>query len=116
MSLKMRELRGDDLFTLLSLFEKLDVVDDIVEIFSGTDTQEMTPELITARGKKIIGSLLQKLLENLPKVKTEINQLLADLTGKSIEEISALPFGQYIQLIKDFIKKAEFTDFLSSIA
>lgn len=39
--LKLRELQGDDLFTLLGIFAKLEIQDDIVEIFNGVDTSDL---------------------------------------------------------------------------
>ncbi|WP_218944395.1 hypothetical protein [Bacillus cereus] len=114
--MELRELRGDDLFALLAIFGKLDIVDEIVDIFQGIDTADLTAEEIEKRGKKVIGDLLGKLLKNIGMIKVELNTLLADLTGTTVKEVGALSLAAYTKLIKDFISKPEFKDFLSSIA
>lgn len=115
--LEMRELRGDDVFTLLAIFGKLDIEDEIVEMFNGVDTSDITnKEVITARGKKLMTSLVSKLLKNVTVVKTELNSFLGELTDTSAEEVGALNIASYFALIKDFAQKPELKDFFSSLS
>ena len=115
--LEMRELRGDDVFTLLEIFGKLDIQDEIVEAFNGVDTSEVTDKKVIAeRGKALMTNLVSKLLKNVTVIKTELNSFLGELTGTSAEEVGALGIASYFGLIKDFAQKPELKDFFSSLS
>ena len=138
----MRELKGDDLFTLLSIVGKLDIKDEFIKMFE--KNLESSPELqlldhqdkkptkaelkkleeqrvkteveAEKRGMEAAASLMQKVLLNLNKIKHDINSLLADLTGEPVETITNLGLKDYTALIIAFFKKEELADFFSSIA
>lgn len=142
MTLEMRELKGDDLFTLLAIVGKLDVKDEFINLFeknieSGEKVvpldhktkeptkaekkkidaaKEKADKEATKRGIEMGAVLLQKVMLNLKDIKLDINSLLADLTGASISEISSLGLKDYTGLLVDFFKKPELADFFSSIA
>lgn len=134
MTLEMRELKGDDLFTLLSIVGKLDIKEEFIKMFEGNseagkvvpaDKKKKEPtkaELAKQeaeaekRGMEAMASLMQKVLMNAGKLKTDINSLLSDLTGATIKEIQELGLKQYTGLIIGFFKKPELADFFSSIA
>ncbi|WP_270319371.1 hypothetical protein [Lactococcus petauri] len=112
--LEMRELCGDDLFTLLDIFAKLEIQDDIVEMFKGVDTDDMS--VIEARGMALMTTLISKLLKNVSVVKVELNSFLGELTGKTAEEIGHLGLATYAKLVKDFATKPELKDFFQSLS
>ncbi|MCR8704184.1 hypothetical protein [Weissella cibaria] len=125
MTLEMRELRGDDLFTMLNIVTKLGIKDEFVKLFDGAvadakanaeneDADNSINESVM--GVKVVAALLQVVLGNLSVVKHELNSLLADLTGQTEQQIADLPFSDYTGLIMAFFKKPELTDFFHSIA
>ncbi|EHH1613266.1 hypothetical protein J7H79_001060 [Enterococcus faecalis] len=142
MTLEMRELKGDDLFTLLAIVGKLDVKDEFINLFEKNiesaekvvpldhkskeptkaeqkkidAAKEKAEKAATKRGIEMGAVLLQKVMLNLKDIKLDINSLLADLTGASISEISSLGLKDYTGLLVDFFKKPELADFFSSIA
>lgn len=137
MTLEMRELQGDDLFTMLAIVGKLDIKEDFIALFEQNiesdkaipmdhknkkPTKAQLVELAKKekeaekRGMEAMASLLQKVLMNSGKLKTDINALFADLTGKKPEEIKKLNLKDYTSLIIAFFKKPELADFFSSIA
>lgn len=125
MTLEMRELRGDDLFTILNIVTKLGIKDEFVKLFDGAvadakanDENEDADKSIneSVMGVKVVAALLQVVLGNLSVVKHELNSLLADLTGQTEQQIADLPFSDYTGLIMAFFKKPELTDFFHSIA
>ena len=141
MTIEMRELRGDDLYTLLGILGKLDVKDDIVALFEKNidQTAKIIPldhkkkeptkaeqkaikarekeEAIAAkkRGMELTATVLQKVLFNIKTIRAEINDLLADLTDLDISEIRELGLKEYTGLIIGFFKKPELKDFFESI-
>lgn len=134
MALEMRELKGDDLFMLLSIVGKLDIKDEFIKLFEENveatgkqpqDHKKKEPtkaELAKAeaeaqrRGMEAMATLMQKVLLNAGKLKTDINTLLADLCCVPVKEIQALGLKEYTSLIVGFFKKPELADFFSSIA
>ena len=103
----MRELMGDDLFILLSIFSKLDIKEDIVVLFeSSSETltverieelkkkyknhdelkqalKEDLEKLINARGMRIIANLIVKVMASIGTAKEEINTLLSQQIGRA---------------------------------
>ena len=131
--MELRELRGDDMFSMLSIIGKLDIKDDLVELFEkqqDKDSQllghlskkptkaekEKQDKMLEKRGMQMIAGLIQTILANINKAKLDINTFLADLTNTSIQEIQGLNFVDYTQLIVKFFKKPELKDFLTSIS
>lgn len=120
--MEMRELNGGDLFVLLAIVGKLDVKDEIVALFGAdkvdaTQMDEAAVEaLVEQRGAGIIATLIQKSMVHLVNIKTDINALLADLTGATIEEIEKLGLAEYTNLLVSFFKKKELKDFFTCIA
>lgn len=131
----MRELKGDDVFSLLSIVGKLDIKDEFVKMFESsvedaikavpTDKKKKEPtrkereeaELqAQKRGMNAVALILQKVLLNINLVKSDINELLAELTGKKVSEIKELGLKEYTSLLVAFFKKPELADFFSSIA
>lgn len=131
--MELRELRGDDMFSMLSIIGKLDIKDDLVELFEkqqDKDSQllghlskkptkaekEKQEKMLEKRGMQMIAGLIQTILANINKAKLDINTFLADLTNTSIQEIQELNFVDYTQLLVKFFKKPELKDFLTSIS
>ena len=129
----MRELRGDDMFSMLSIIGKLDIKDDLVELFEKQQEKdgkmlghlskkptkaekEKQERMLEKRGMQMIAGLIQTILANINKAKLDINTFLADLTNTSIQEIQELNFVDYTQLLVKFFKKPELKDFLTSIS
>ena len=144
MTLEMRELKGDDLFTLLSIVGKMDIKDEFMTLFqnnveSGSvanvvplDHKKKQPtkaELAKQeadkakqeaeaerRGMEAMAGMLQKVLLNAGKLKNDINTLLSDMTGEPLNTIQNLSLKDYTALILAFFRKPELSDFFSSIA
>ncbi|KRM79472.1 hypothetical protein FC84_GL001652 [Lapidilactobacillus dextrinicus DSM 20335] len=137
MAIEMRELRGDDLFSLLAIVGKLDIKDEFVKMFERNveatnvvpmDHQSKKPtkveqakidlseKEVEKRGMEMAASMLQKVLVNLKAIKYEVNELLADLTGLTLADIQSLGLKDYTTLLISFFKKPELKDFFESIA
>jgi len=134
MTLEMRELKGDDLFTLLSIVGKMDIKDEFIKMFeNNSNADKVVPmdhkkkeptkaELAKQeaeaekRGMEAMAGLLQKVLVSAGKIKGDMNALFADLTGKPKKDIETLGLKEYTALIITFFKKPELADFFSSIA
>lgn len=124
----MRPLMADDIFQVLALIEKLDLVDTLKDLFKGelrdkiisnykndgknkNDKKEKSEQLINESvGFDIMVELGGLAVRRIPMAKQEINDLLASLTGKTAEEIGQLPIATYIGLVKDFFTHNDFKE------
>ena len=124
----MRPLMADDIFQVLALIEKLDLVDTLKDLFKGelrdkiisnykkdeknkNDKKEKSEQLINESvGFDIMVELGGLAVRRIPMAKQEINDLLASLTGKTAEEIGQLPIAIYIGLVKDFFTHNDFKE------
>ena len=134
MTLEMRELKGDDLFTLLSIVGKTDIKDEFIKMFENNSNADKVVPMdhkkkeptkaekakqeaeAEKRGMEVMANLLQKVLVNIGTIKKDINGLLADLTGQTVKDIQNLGLKEYTALVIAFFKKPELADFFSSIA
>lgn len=130
--MEMRELKGDDIFVMLSILGKLDVQDDVMDLIDKqfetgksislndrkskklTKAEQVEQEImIEKRGAKMVGGIAFTVIKNIGKAKDDINAFLADLTG---EDVSKLSMPEYVKLISDFFKKEELKDFFKSMS
>ena len=134
MTLEMRELKGDDLFTLLAIVGKMDIKDEFMLLFKQNseastvepaDHKKKQPTKADLakqeadaekRGMEAMAGMLQKVLLNAGKLKNDINTLLSDMTGEPLNTIQNLSLKDYTALILAFFRKPELSDFFSSIA
>ena len=111
---KMRELKGDDIFTMLGILGKLDCQEEIMALVDGAFNS--AEKDLEKRGKKVVAGLVFAVMKNINKAKDDINSFLADLTGKEVSEINSLSMIDYTKLLTAFFKKEELKDFFKSIA
>lgn len=118
--MEMRELRGDDLFTVLSILGKLNVKDDLVAAYEQnakeSNNKKLTDAEVEARGVRVMATVIQRVLLNISVVRDDINSLLADLTGKSTKEITELGIVEYTNLVIQLFKRPEFREVFTSAA
>lgn len=132
----MRELEANDVFKILEIINILNVTDlvndflqkkDIAKIKSQkakelaivaggknekqkealADQIKGIQEEISAQSFDLVGKAVKYILANHKSIKTELNSLLADLTGKTPEEIGKTNIVTYALLVKDFFLKPE---------
>ena len=135
-TLKMRELNGGDIFTMLSIIGKLDIREEVVSLIErqyGTEKdvialadhkkkkltkkeQEVAETEYQKRGMVLVTDIGFAILRHVNDAKADINKFLADLTGASQKEIESLSMIDYSKLLIYFGKKAELKDFFQSIA
>lgn len=127
--LELRPLYGDDIFVVMELVNKLDLIEPIKELLSGemreqiiqmmvenTDEQNKTEVDVEAVGFEIILQISELAIKRIPKAKNEINSFLADLTNSDVETIRKLSIVHYMGLIKDFFGHPDLKELLDSLA
>ena len=134
---KLRALCADDIFPMVNIISKIGIdnmadcfdakemadimnsVDSTLDEADGkesSDNNAMADVLTKQIGIKVIMKLVGLLLKNLGKIKRELYQFLAGLSGMTEKEIAALPLGTFTQMIVDVFKKEEFSDFFEVVS
>lgn len=133
---KLRALCADDIFPMVNIISKIGI-DNMADCFDPKEMVDMMNSLVStsdeADGKessndamadivtkqigiKVIMKLVGLLLKNLGKIKKELYQFLAGLSGMSEKEIATLPLGTFTRMIVDVFKKEEFSDFFQVVS
>lgn len=127
--LELRPLYGDDVFQVLELVNKLDLIDPLAELF--TEKREEIIASVTADEKttekdggatttEIVGfevllEVSKLAISRIPKAKNELNSFLADLAETDEETIKKLPLSEYIELVKSFFTHPDFRELFQSL-
>lgn len=127
--LTIRDLRGDDIFPMLGILNKLDLADTLVAEFAngekapapapGATEEEATASLAAfkrSRGVRIGGTIAKTLLANIGTVRDDVNRLLGDLTDTDEATIKSLGFAEYLRLLTALGKRPEFIEVFTSAA
>lgn len=91
----MRGLKTDDMYLLSEILDKMDAD---IKIESGDSGEQ---------GAKLIYSLARKAY----KAKDEINLLIANVTGKTVEEVAELPAKEALAVFGEILKADGVADF-----
>lgn len=121
--LELRALKGDDIFVVFELVDKLELIDPLSELMKGNmrkeiiavaegEAEEQTDSSI---GLEVVIKLAKIAMRNIPKAKVEINNLLGDLTGTDAQTVANLPVKDYFELVKDFFMHNDLQELLESV-
>ena len=142
---ELRKLCADDIFPIVNIISKIgienmadcfdakemaDIMNSVGSTLDEADGKESSDEadgkessdntmadvLTKQIGIKVIMKLVGLLLKNFGKIKRELYQFLAGLSGMTEKEIAALPLGTFTQMIVDVFKKEEFSDFFQVVS
>lgn len=118
-----RTLNASDTFLMMRIIGKIgvkefascmetDKLKQIVESVQEQKQDQKQDDVITAVGFSVILELVGVITNNLPKCENEIYQLLANVSGQTVEQIRDMSFIDFTTMVVDFVKKEEFRDFI----
>lgn len=138
----MRELTGEDIFLVLDIANRLNLADMVLEFMEKRDeasikqqqalgfaeiasesedvnkVKEMQEKIakiqsdVSKNSFAYIGKAVKLVLNNLNTIRPALNDLLANLTGKTVDEIERTNIVTYTLLIKAFFSKPELKELL----
>lgn len=120
-----RRLKPDDIFLVINIVSKIGLKefkdtlqDDTLGKLIGNltkkdenESEELNLSTVYTVGGAVLLPMADIVLGNLHKCKGDIYQLLANLTGKTYEEIADLDGVVFFEMVMDFFKKPELADF-----
>ena len=123
----LRELEGDDMFLMIQILSKIGVerlkkcmeansIRAAARIMMDKETDaKAKDEAMNSIGVAIMLEIASTVLERLPECRTDIYTLLAQVSGKTYEEIAHMKLIPLTRMIKDFFRKPEFPDFFTEV-
>lgn len=123
---EFRRLNAEDIFLLTSIVGKIGLrefketlqddslgklIGNLVKGKEGEENEEINLSTVYTVGAAALLPIADIILGNLHKCKDDIYQLLANLTGKTYNEIKGLDGVVFFEMVMDFFKKPELADF-----
>jgi hypothetical protein len=122
---ELRRLTADDVFPMFQIISKIGIKEfkacfespEVMQMIKDAASNEKAKDDVTASvGMKVAFDLAGIVVSNLASCKGDIYQFLAQLSGKTVKDIGALPMMTFFEMIIDVIKKEEFKDFFQVVA
>lgn len=118
MDVQIREFQARDVFVAVRIMSKVGLKEfkgllahenmaALVEAAGGDDADGA--ELVHRVGVGVVLDVADLLLANIGKVETDLCAWLGDLS--SIEDVAALPAGEFVQLLEAVVESDGFSDF-----
>ena len=123
---EFRKLSSDDLFLMLTIIKKIglkefkkcvetDQLKEHIKAYQAAEPGEGKEKALLALGVAVGLDAVDLILGNLPKCKSEIYQLLAQVSGMPEDDIKA-DMILFTEMVIDFFKKAEFPAFIKVVS
>lgn len=136
--MELRDLKGTDIFPMLRLIKKLDIMSEVKELAVGDtkralevrrlkkgieeagDDKEKVANLnielqSLTSGADIIADFAELIIFNADNAKDDLIKFMASLTETSVEEIEDLTIKEFSGVIKDFFTHKDFKELLESL-
>jgi len=120
-----RLLNSTDVFPMFTIISKIGVnefttcfgKDGIKALIKKmTDKTEGEEQNAAIVGISVALEIANVIFANLPKAEKDIYQLLSQASNLTAEEVQALGFAEFTEMVIDFIKKDEFADFIKVVS
>lgn len=121
--LNVRPLSGGDTMLLLAIFGKANVADSLKVLVNKQQgyeqnkdlTQDELDLLMQKQGAEFMADVLNLVFSNMHNAETEVNTLMARLTGLTVQEVKELDFATYNNIILKIFKDKQLTDFIKQL-
>lgn len=116
----LRKLEAKDIAPMASILSKIGMK-EIKNCFNPDDIQLLTSgkneeDAAATVGFTVIFDITGVIFGNYEKCQDDIFRFIADLSGKSKEEIAKLPLDTFFELIFEIVQKEEFKDFFKVVS
>lgn len=120
---RLRDLEAGDIFKMVAVikaiglkefkgvFEREDVQSAIAAAQLDGEDGEIA---LNAIGMAVMIEVADVLVENIGNAEGQIYALLASLSGMTAQEVSKLPLGEFVGMLRELFGKREFADFLAA--
>lgn len=116
-----RMLNSTDVFLMFKIISKIGINDfaksfDKDSIKELLDSAKSDGSATTMIGISVMLDMANAILGNLPKCESEIFQMLSNTSNLTVDQVKALDFATFTEMVIDFVKKEEFKDFIKVVS
>ena len=124
-----RTLGGEDVFLMFKIIGKIGVkefnacfendgIKNLLMSLMGEKKAEKDGEdqSVSVTYISVILEVADVIFKNIPKCENEIFQMLSQTSDLSVDQVKALDFATFTEMVIDFIKKEEFRDFIKVVS
>ena len=123
LSYEFRPLNASDVFLMSKIIGAIGV-NEFAACFDGNAIQNMMAQMgkkggennATLAGVTVFLEIANVIFKNLPKCEADIYQMLANVSGMTVNQIKTLDFVTFTQMVSDFVQKEEFRDFIKVVS
>ena len=118
MEYEMRNLQATDIFSVVKILNGIGLnnvkeaidFEEINNIRKGMT--EGNADVITSQvGLKVVMSLVTVIIQNLPKVETDLYNFVGNVIGVKSKDVAKMDMGEFMDVLIAIIQKDEFKDF-----
>lgn len=119
---KFRPLEASDVFVMSKIIGAIGVNefsacfenDGIKKVIAsmGKDGNDSS----TIAGAAVFLEIANVIFKNLPKCEADIYQMLASVSGMTVNQVKKLDFVTFTEMVIDFVQKEEFRDFIKVVS
>lgn len=115
-----RKLNSTDTFLMFKIIGKIGI-NDFAKSFDKDSVKALVESTKGAEnasavvGVSVILEMANVIIGNLPKCEAEIYEILSSTSNLTVEQVKALDFATFTEMVIDFIKKEEFKDFFKVV-
>ena len=118
MEYTMRNLQASDIFSVVKILNGIGLnnvkeainFDEINSLRKGL-TEDNADVISSQVGVNVVISLATVILENLPKVETDLYNFIGSVIGVKAKDVAKMGMGEFMGLLIAIIQKEEFKDF-----
>lgn len=122
---KFRALAATDVFPMVKIisliginefmacFKNEEVKNTVTALFKQEEDKKKMTSIV---GITVTLEITNVILGNIPKCENHIFQLLSQTSNLSVDEVKALGFADFAEMVIDFVKKEEFVDFIQVVS
>ena len=119
MEYEMRKLQATDIFSVVKILNGIGIkhvkeainINELNTIRKGL-TDNNADTVTSQVGFNVIMSLVTVIIENLPKVETDLYNFIGSVIGIKPKEVAKMDMGEFMDVLIAIIQKDEFKDFL----
>ena len=116
-----RRLNSTDVFLMFKIIGKIGI-NDFAKCFEQNNLQALIKnskdmdKTAAMVGISVVLDMANIIVSNLPKCEKEIYEMLSNVSNLTIDEVKALDFVTFTEMVIEFIKKEEFKDFFKVVS
>ena len=122
MKYEMRNLQASDIFSVVKILNgiglnnvkeaiNIEELNSIRKKMVEDNSEDNSEKVYSQVGVKVVMSIATVILENLPKVETDLYNFIGSVIGVKAKDVAKMDMGEFMDVLISIIQKEEFKDF-----